>query len=194
MTTTIEPPFNVTLGSDPFDDVLEIDISTRGHHPTLGLQMETNAALGERLQLSNCAASTPAARIPRWRSTLRQSFPLSIGDQQITTINDIERVVKMARLNKQYTITCRFGVMDKVAMHPQTGVPIIFHDQLNVISQHLASMKLDEQATNEKHQRYLNAVLPTVHAVKSKKKRAKLTRKILKQQDDWNEWLLSEHK
>ena len=79
-------------------------------------------------------------------------------------------------------------------MHPQTGVPIIFHDQLNVISQHLASMKLDEQATNEKHQRYLNAVLPTVHAVKSKKKRAKLTRKILKQQDDWNEWLLSEHK
>ena len=32
------------------------------------------------------------------------------------------------------------------------------------------------------------------NAVKSKKKRAKLTRKILKQQDDWNEWLLSEHK
>ena len=37
MTTTIKPPFNVTLGSDPFDDVLEIDISTRGNHPTLGL-------------------------------------------------------------------------------------------------------------------------------------------------------------
>ena len=42
MTTNIEPPFNVTLGSDPFDDILEIDISTRGNHPTLGLQMDTH--------------------------------------------------------------------------------------------------------------------------------------------------------
>ena len=90
----------------------------------------------------------------------------------------------MAHMNKQTTITRRFGVMDKIVMHPQTGVPIIFHDQLNVISQHLASIKLDEEARNEKHQRYLNAVLPQVHAIKSKKKRAKLTRKILKQQED----------
>ena len=52
----------------------------------------------------------------------------------------------MAHMNKQTTITRRFGVMDKIVMHPQTGVPIIFHDQLNVISQHLASIKLDEAA------------------------------------------------
>ena len=79
-------------------------------------------------------------------------------------------------------------------MHPQTGVPIIFHDQLNVISQHLASIKLDIEAKNDRHKRYLDAVLPKVNAVKSKKKRSKLTRKILKQQQDWNDWLMSEHK
>ena len=84
--------------------------------------------------------------------------------------------------------------MEKIAMHPQTGVPIIFHDQLNVISQHLVSIKLDNEAKNERHKRYLDAVLPQVHTIKSKKKRAKLTRKILKQQHNWNDWLLSEHK
>ena len=84
--------------------------------------------------------------------------------------------------------------MEKVALHPQTGVPIIFHDQLNVISEHLSSIKLDAEARNEKHKRYLDAVIPQVNTLKSKKKRSKLTRKILKQQQDWNEWLLSEHK
>ena len=33
-----------------------------------------------------------------------------------------------------------------------------------------------------------------MHAINSTKKRAKLTRKILKQQQDWSEWLQSEHK
>lgn len=31
-------------------------------------------------------------------------------------------------------------------MHPQTSVPIIFHGQINVINQHLSSIKLDAEA------------------------------------------------
>ena len=194
MITIFEPPYNITLSSDPFDDVLEIGISTHGVHPTLGLELHSNDEIGERLQLENCAKSTPAARIPRWRSTLRHSFPIAIVTTAVHTVQDIKNAVKSARINNESTINCKFGVMKKVAMHPQTGVPIIFHDQLNVISQHLATIKLDHEANNEKHKRYLDAILPTVHAVKSKKKRAKLTRRILKQQQDWHEWLLSEHK
>ena len=83
LTTDIEPPFHICLSSNPFDDVLTIDVSTRGDHPTLGFELDDNEYIGQRLQLMNCATSTPAARIPRWRSTLRNSFPLSIGKTKI---------------------------------------------------------------------------------------------------------------
>ena len=89
--------------------------------------------------------STPAARIPRWRSTLRQSFPLNIGDTPISNIKDIEDAVRVARKQKLPTIKLTFCLMKKTVMHPQNGVPIIFHDQLNVISRHLADTKQDSE-------------------------------------------------
>ena len=79
-------------------------------------------------------------------------------------------------------------------MHPQTGVPIVFHDQLNVINEHLRTIKLSVEQSNENHKRYLDAIIPKIHVIDPTKKRAKLTRKILKQQQDWSEWLQIEHK
>ena len=132
----------------------------------------------------NCVKSTPAARIPRWRSTLRHSFLLNIGDTSIGTFEDINRAIELERTRHAASITCRFGIMQKIAMHPQTGVPIVFHDQLNVITEHLRAIKLSFEQRNVKHKRYLDAILPKVHAINSTKKRAKLTRNILKQQQD----------
>ena len=37
------------------------------------------------------------------------------------------------------------NIVQKTTMHPQTGVPIIFHAQLNVISKHLVDIKLNEE-------------------------------------------------
>ena len=194
MSTQIEPPYHISLGTDPFDDYVDIDIGTKGNHTTLGLEFEDKLELGNRMQLMNCATSTPAARIPRWRSTLRYSFPISVGNKPVRTLTDIKIAVKQARNNHAEFVTCRFGLMEKTAMHPQNGVPIIFHDQLNIISEHLQSIKLSMEERNKKHQKYLTAIIPQVSTLKSSKKRAKLTRKILKQQEDWSEWLQSEHK
>ena len=74
--------------------------------------------------------------------------------------------------------------MEKTAIHLQNGVAIIFHDQLNIISEHLQSIKLSMEEQNDKHQKYLAAIISKVHTLGSSKKRAKLTRKILKQQED----------
>ena len=93
------------------------------------------------------------------------------------------------RENKYAETNCTFGIMDKISMHPKTGVPIIFHDQLNIISEHLQSIKIDNLKKNKQNQKYLDAILPQINALISKKKRAKLTRKILKQQQDWSDWL-----
>ena len=37
MTTTIDPTYHVSLSNNPFDDIVEIGISTRGRHSTLGI-------------------------------------------------------------------------------------------------------------------------------------------------------------
>ena len=78
------------------------------------------------------------------------------------TLNDIKIAVKQARDNHAEFVTCRFGLMEKTAMHPQNGVPIIFHDQLNIISEHLQSIKLSMEERNKKHQKYLTAIIPQV--------------------------------
>ena len=49
MTTTLEPLFPIPLSPDPFDGIVDIEISTQGVHPTLGLKLEDNTALGDRL-------------------------------------------------------------------------------------------------------------------------------------------------
>ena len=165
----------------PFDDYIDIDIGTRDTHPTLGLKFQDNIELGHRLQLVNFSNSTPAACIPRWCSTLRHSFPISIGNTTISSLDDIRKDIRTARTNKDESVTCRLRVIENTAMHPQNGVPILFHDQLNVISEHLQSIKLSMDELNEKHRKYLDAILPKVHTLTSRKKRAKLIHKILKQ-------------
>ena len=141
MTTDITPPYHISLGTDPFDDVIEIEISTRGKHPTLGMHLNDNRNLGERMQLLDIASSSPAARIPRWRSTLRSSPPLSIDNSPVSTQQDLEAAIRTARQQDLPHVKIKFGLMQKTAMNPQDGVPIVFHDQLNIIAQHLTDIK-----------------------------------------------------
>ena len=44
------------------------------------------------------------------------------------------------------------------------------------------------------HKRYFEAIQPTISVLKSTKKRAKLTRKMLKHQQDWLDWEAAERK
>ena len=65
MVTTVETPYDTALASDPFDDILEVSISTRGTQLTLGLELDNNVDLGSCLQLINYFQSTPSAHMPR---------------------------------------------------------------------------------------------------------------------------------
>ena len=47
----------------------------------------------------------------------------------------------------------KFVLMQKIEMYPQTGVPIIFHDQLNLISTHLAEIKQIIEEKNNQNQK-----------------------------------------
>ena len=99
-------------------------------------------------------------------------------------MNQIVGNIKTARHVNKKEVHIKFGAMDMVAMHPQSSVPIISHDQLNIISEHLASIKLNIEERNLKHQKYLQHILLTVNAIKFSKKRRHLIRKKFKQQDN----------
>ena len=72
-------------------------------------------------------------------------------------------------------------------MHPQEGIPLIYHDQMNIIATHLADIRANIKEQGKAHQHYYETIYPQISTLKSSKKRAKLTRKILKKQQDWFE-------
>ena len=94
MTTTVEMPFPIYMSSDPFEDAIEVSINTKGHHPSMGLILTTNTSMGHRPQLKECLKSTPADQIPKWRSTLRGSFPTETDAQKIITLQDVDKAVR----------------------------------------------------------------------------------------------------
>ena len=194
MTTTVEPPYQICLSSDPFDNLISIDMKTNGQHPTLGLDLKIHQEFGNRVQLKQCLHSTPAAKIPKWRSHLRNSFLHSIEGITCTTIDQVKSEIKKVRRKGKDTILCTFGTIQKIALHPQQGIPLLYHDQMNIIASHLAELKCEDDEKNTAHQKYVQAIQGHISALKSTKKKAKLTRKILKSQKDWLDWESAEHK
>ena len=113
---------------------------------------------------------------------------------EVNSISEVTGIIKKAKDNKATDINCQFATIKKVAIHPQDGLPIIYNDQLNIIARHIKEMKMDEDERTTAQKKYLKALTPQLNVLKSSKKKAKLTRRILKSQKDWNDWRNSEHK
>ena len=112
----------------------------------------------------------------------------------MNNISEVKDIIKKAKDNKETYINCQFTTIRKIAIHPQDGLPIIYNDQLNIIAQHINEIKLDDYERTATQKKYLQALMPQLKILKSSKKKAKLTRRILKSQKDWNDWKNSEHK
>ena len=182
MHTDISLPYHLTFSNDPFDNTITIPIAIKGTNPCLGLHLRENNEFG-RLQLLDCTPSTPAARIPRWRSTLRNGFVTKYNDTVVSSVDQLKTLITISRDKGDKMAYITFSTIERQAMHPIYGVPQLQHDQLNIIAQHLQDIK---EQTNM--QRFINEndnVNLTIN---------KLTRKMLKNADDWPEWKASEFK
>ena len=73
--------------------------------------------MGHRPQLRECLKSTPAAKIPKWRSMLRGAFPTDINGHPIVTEHDIIKAVQTAREQCKQSITCKFSIINRIAMY-----------------------------------------------------------------------------
>ena len=204
---------NVILSTNPYGPSMKIRCNLRGNHCTLGLQLDDQTMNG-RLILTQCSKGTPSARIPKWRSQLRGAMLVKVDNVDVTNMTDVTRTIDEARqrtANMKYSeknIELEFVILEKVATHSQKGVPQLYYDQLNVIATH--HLELKEQAkvvlkqietdTSDEHweaqvrKLSYEASQENIAVQKDAKIVEKLTRKILLQRDDWDDWRKSEAK
>ena len=175
MHTDISAPYHITLSPDPMDNIITVPISLKGTHKTLGLELKTDNDMN-RIQLLQCNKGTAAAKIPKWRSTLQQSYIQKYNGVQVKSTDHLEQLILSSRTSKEHTANITFTSIKRQAMHPTYGIPQIYHDQLNIIAQHLTSIKQDIQLQRD------------VNDSDISKKVMKLTRKKLKELDTWHKW------
>lgn len=163
-------PTMVEMSTNPYENELHHHITLNGKHPTLGLQLEM-CPQRNLPKLTQCQKGTPSAKLPKWRSTLRHSYITHINNKPITTIEEVRTTIKDLRKLKETQVDITFSTLQKLSLHSETGVPQLYFDQLQSITQHISDIKNNKETIN---------------------KMSGLTRKKLQQQPDWPEWNTSE--
>ncbi len=208
-----EMPYDITLSTCPYDNYTSRTVGSWGQDELLGLDVVIDEATGLP-QLRDIRKSTPAARIKKWKSQLRNSYITSVNGTEVTTIDEIRDAIKPSFVDPDNPeVTIVFATSDKFAINPQMGLPQLYHDQMNIIGKHLWDIQNDAAwservnnaipflesvnrdtvvLTKEDRKSLINAGFPVrIHSVKTQRK---LTRKILKQRQDWPDWQESEWK
>lgn len=157
-------------------------------HPTAG--MELREADG-RVFITSMMLGTPCAKIPRWKSRLRNVCLLSVADSPVNNINDVKQALEA--LPHTSRGTCKLLVAASELRDGLTyeGIPQITLDQLNPrhffrsTSSHHGTPSND-MLTKMVHQSWDGGVLQYITRAH------KLTRGILLKQSDWDDWQKSE--
>ena len=116
------PPLDFSLTSNPHGLSFDIDIPIKDTDPTLGLDLIVEDDT-DRVRLRSYKPSTLVARIPRWRSTLRNSILVAIGDTIINTITDATREISKSRVLKKPSINVVLLPTEHINLRLDTSVP-----------------------------------------------------------------------
>ena len=180
-TTQAYPDVDLTLQAPEF--TMDFRIRTNSKHPTLGLITEDTA---KGLMILRCEKSTPSAKIPQWRRTIKGGYIRAINGDPINSRDDL--IQKIKTIGPQHShIVCTIAAIQPVPIHPDTGVPQLHFDQIRVIDQHMHSVRYDEQQPIDEAPPFDNSVQL------NKTMGPPLTRRRLMQQPDWEDWFKSEH-
>ena len=210
MTLRLDQPYTIELSSDPFDFKTHRTINIRGSNSTLGLETY-QCPVYKRPKLKTCQQSTPAARITKWRTELIDAYVLRINNTPINSKRDIINTIRKLRKENCTTATIHFATNDCQSIHPQLGVPQLYHDQLDTVGKHLweigqsskskkwTPIQLQDVIFNNSTRKRLpkhviKAIKFAIKSVSNVRKPKKLTRRWLKEQLDWDDWRQSEFK
>ena len=157
------PLEDLYLSCDPFGPTTTTEIKITGVHPTLGLELEHQSHNG-RMILRNCTKGTPAHKIKKWRSTLRDGNLLRMDNKPVSSPEKVKKIVQEARLQNKSTITLTLATEERIPVHIDSGTPQIFFDQLNALAAYLQEIKFDETFLDD------DLETPLLNLLKVKKK------------------------
>jgi deoxyuridine 5'-triphosphate nucleotidohydrolase len=211
MQLELSMPYDINLSSNPFDNHTTRIVSTKGKHPTLGFTLKMCPIRGLP-KITHITQGTPAARISKWNSQIRNGYLTGADNKPIKTINDFRKHITDIRKNKKENTTIQVATISKQAMHPQQGTPQMYHDQLNIIAQHLWEIKHTPISTDNEKQINIKTIMmkdkttktilkqdikhvrKNIKKILKNKPPKKLTRRYLEKQIDWTDWKESERK
>lgn len=66
-----------------------------------------------QIYIKDILEKTPASRIPKWKSTLRNAILISIDSKEVTSIPSAETLIHQARVQNQKKIIFEFALTSK---------------------------------------------------------------------------------
>ena len=123
-----------------------VEIKIKGDHKYLGLIVDDDTLL-HQLKLIHCLKGTPAARIKKWRSTLRNAKLLKLDGKRMFTKSDMENIISKAREESKQSIEAIFQTNTPVPINPANGIPSLYHDQLQHITDILQTLHTSTDIT-----------------------------------------------
>ena len=170
-----------------FEDTFEYMGSASTVHATAGLELEE---VDNRVFIRDIAAGTPCAKIPRWKTRLRNTCLLAVNGSSVTSISDVKAII--SNLPPTNRGTCRLLVSASEIRDGLTndGIPQLTLDQLNPrhffkIPSHTGHHS-NTALARMIHQSWDGGVLHYITWAH------KLTRGVLLKQADWDDWQKSE--
>ena len=170
-----------------FEETFDYMGSATTVHPTAGLVLEE---IDGRVFIRDISAGTPCAKIPRWKTRLRNTNLISINDSPISSIDDVK--AHISTLPHTSRGLCRLIVTASELRDGLTneGIPQVSLDQLNPrhffrIPSHTGHNS-NNTLVNMIRQSWDGGVLHYLTRAN------RLTRGVLLKQSDWTEWQQSE--
>ena len=143
MQITIEMPFDINFTSEPYHHHCHSLILTKSKHDSLGMKVEICKTQNKPM-LQSCLAGHPGVKIPLWQQQLKGSYITAVNDMSVKCISDIHNAVKYSKQMKLKDINDIFSTIEPQVLHPDYGIPQLYHDQLNVIANHIFDIQHDQ--------------------------------------------------
>jgi hypothetical protein len=185
----------VYMSPDPyhkaFEEVLDLRRFNFTRHRTAGLCL---AHVNGPLILGSITPSTPAAKIPRWRSQLKGAWLIKIGNTAVSTIAEAQKAFDNLSSAGVSLVTLLF-------LHLEIRQDIL-HDGLPIVSSTPFTQLIHDQINHQWDflmvAEYLHKVPPykivdSSEVLNHVTRVMRLTRGKLLQQDDWSDWQSSKY-
>jgi hypothetical protein len=91
---------------DAFEEILHLKHVNLDKHATAGLSL---FASNGRVHLASVSPSTPAAKIPDWRTRVRGAWLIKVADKRISTIDDARSAIRSAVESGTPSVSLLFG-------------------------------------------------------------------------------------